>query len=371
MVRAGPRRARFARPRTLIVVASRSPTFPPVSSTTYPVIAVTAGDPGGVGPEVVVKALAAERRAAQFVILGPRSALAGAAKAAGIRPFWAPIDGPAPRGRTPLLIDTERRPRSAAYPARPNAQGGRVSFECVRTAVDLARAGIVDAVVTAPISKKAWELAGHGEFPGHTELLASACGVRRFAMFFHAPATRQGPGLNVILATVHVPLARVPSMLTAARIVETISLGHEAVRSLGVLRPRIAVCGLNPHAGEGGLLGEEDDRVIAPAIAKSRRAGIDASGPYPADTVFQRALSRVGTPAEFDLVVAMYHDQGLIALKTLAWDRAVNMTVGLPIVRTSPDHGTAFDIAGKNRADAGSMRAAIALAVRMAAGRRP
>jgi 4-hydroxythreonine-4-phosphate dehydrogenase len=172
------------------------------------------------------------------------------------------------------------------------------------------------------------------------------------------------PRLKVVLATAHVPLMNVKDVLTIGRVHESIELGHELCRRLGVERPRIAVCGLNPHAGENGILGDEDGRIIAPAIDVAVQYGIDVTGPHPADTIFIAAAS-----GKYDLVVAMYHDQGLIPVKLLGWDKAVNVTLGLPIVRTSPDHGTAFDIAGLNKADAGSMRCSIDLAIELASHR--
>ena len=202
-------------------------------------------------------------------------------------------------------------------------------------------------------------MAGKGRFPGHTELLAARFHAKRTRMMFVSPA------LNVILATAHVPLMQLRDLLSIGRVFDTIDLGHEACLRLGIEAPRIAVCGLNPHAGEGGLLGDEDGRVIEPAIAMAREHGIDACGPFPGDTVFRAAVS-----GRWDLVVAMYHDQGLIPVKLLAFDEAVNATVGLPAVRTSPDHGTAYDIAGQDRADPGSMKAAMRLAVRLASGAR-
>ncbi len=338
-----------------------------------PHIAVTLGDPGGIGPEVVAKALADAtlRDSARWVVLGPRGPLEAAAAKAGVSPWWTPAVPGAPWsiGPRPVLLDSGVQ---GPFSASNSALNGEVSFRCVSDAIDLSQLPPdhphhVAAVVTAPISKQAWALAGHGEFPGHTEFFAARFGVERFAMFFHAPPAAEGPGLNVILATVHIPLMRVREHLSVRRVIDTIQLGHEALMRLGVPRPTIAVCGLNPHAGEEGLLGTDDREVIEPAVREAAAMGINVRGPFPADTVFQRALSRVGRPAQFDLVVAMYHDQGLIPLKTLAWDRAVNMTVGLPIARTSPDHGTAFDISGKNLADAGSTKAAMALAVRAAA----
>lgn len=282
-----------------------------------PKIAVTMGDPGGIGPEVVSKALdGALRTRARWVVIG---------EGGGV--------------------------------ARATAEQGERSFRWVEDAIALARRGEVDAVVTGPISKLAWKMAGHGEFPGHTELFAERFGTKRFGMMFVSPRVR------VILATAHVPLMQVGRVLTTGRVREVIELGVEACGRLGVPRPRVAVCGLNPHAGEGGMLGEEDERVIAPAVRGAVGAGMDVQGPVPGDTVWNAAVA-----GKFDLVVAMYHDQGLIPVKLLDRDRAVNVTVGLPVVRTSPDHGTAFDIAGKGVADAGSMRAALELALTMYGG---
>lgn len=359
-----------------------------------PLVAISLGDPGGIGPEVIVKALAddALRASARWVICGCAAPIVRAAHAAGVemdghvvddendlRPSHAPV-------RAGDVVILEPAPGPPMWPKVANAPAGAASFAFVERAIALAKLDEsspwrAHAVCTGPISKEAWSLAGHGEFPGHTELFADRFGVTDFAMMFHSPPLVLGSGampvaldghvspcgLNVILATTHMPLRRVPEAITSERVARVIALGHEAMQRLGTARPRIGVCGLNPHAGEHGLLGEEDDRVIAPAIEAARARGIDATGPHPADTIFQSALAMPDAPpAHFDLVVAMYHDQGLIPLKTLAWDRAVNMTVGLPIVRTSPDHGTAFDIAGKNVANAGSMRAAMRLAVRSA-----
>ena len=212
----------------------------------------------------------------------------------------------------------------------------------------------LDAIVTAPICKEAWALAGFN-WPGHTELLAHRAKAKQVTMVF------ESPHLRVALATVHVPLMTVRDILSIGRVVDAIDRGDEACRLLGIERPRIAVCGLNPHAGEGGVLGWEEEKVIRPAIDMARHHGVQVEGPFPADTLFRRAVG-----GEFDIVVAMYHDQGLIPLKLLGQGTAVNWTVGLPFIRTSPDHGTAFDIAGRGQADASSMKAAIALAIRLA-----
>jgi 4-hydroxythreonine-4-phosphate dehydrogenase len=212
----------------------------------------------------------------------------------------------------------------------------------------------VDAIATAPINKEAFRLAGL-PWSGHTDLLAHLTGSPHVAMMFYSDR------LVVVLATVHVPLAEVPAALTRERVQTTIALTAEALARFTKVPPRLAVAGLNPHAGEHGLFGSEEERVIEPAVAECRARGIDVSGPYPADTVFMRA-----TRGEFDAVVACYHDQGLIPVKLLAFGQAVNVTIGLPIVRTSVDHGTAFDIAGRGIADPESMIAAVLLAARLA-----
>ena len=300
-----------------------------------PHIGITIGDPGGIGPEVIARVFdddpgLSER--ARFTVFG--------CKCGGA---WA-------RG--------------------PNREAGEFSFRLVEEAIAAAKLpgddpGHIDAVVTGPISKEAWALAGH-HYPGHTELFAERFGSEKYAMLFYAQPAADAASLNAILVTTHIPLREVARAVTRERVLTTIELGAEAMRRLGCGSPRLAVCGLNPHAGENGLLGTEDRDVIAPAVTDARAKGIDARGPFPADTIFAKALHRPGLTPSFDLVVAMYHDQGLTPVKLMARDRTVNMTVGLPVVRTSPDHGTAFDIAGKGIADAGSMRAAIDLAIRMA-----
>jgi 4-hydroxythreonine-4-phosphate dehydrogenase len=312
-----------------------------------PRLAVTLGDPWGIGPEVTAAALrdARVKVAATWVVLGKPGgdgAKAGGAKDPGVTPATTP---------------------------GPTAHAGELSFRAVERAIDLCKLPPSDparchGLVTAPISKEAWALAGHTKYHGHTELLAERFNAPRSAMYFH------GPALKVVLATVHIPLAQVPAALTTERILATIELGHHACVELGIPRPRVGVCGLNPHAGEHGLLGAEDDGVIAPAVAAARAAGVDASGPWPGDTVFLAAAAPPAGKGKFDLVVAMYHDQGLIPVKLLDRERTVNVTVGLPVVRTSPAHGTAFDIAGRNVADPSSMIEAMLLAARMASARR-
>lgn len=324
------------------------------------VLAISMGDPGSIAPEVLVKALPdvlARHPRTRVLLFGTEPPLRYAARLASIAPFWTRAADPA-SATAPgvhLLDDEPHEP----FPAEPNPRAGEASFRWVLRAIDACRDGHASAVVTAPISKHAWALAGHAQFPGHTELLAHRFDAPRHAMMFVTPS------LRVALATAHVPLARVPAILSRSRLLDVLQLAHDACRRLGVHAPRLAVCGLNPHAGEAGLLGDEDDRVIAPAVAAARDRGLDVLGPFPADTLFRDAIDLPHRPRRYDLILAMYHDQGLIPVKLLDFDRAVNTTLGLPVPRTSPDHGTAFDLAGKNAADPGSMRAAIDLALAM------
>ncbi|MBY0261396.1 MAG: 4-hydroxythreonine-4-phosphate dehydrogenase PdxA, partial [Phycisphaerales bacterium] len=215
------------------------------------------------------------------------------------------------------------------------------------------------AIVTAPISKTSWMLAGHTRHPGHTELLADRFDAPESGMLF------VGPSMRVMLATIHVPLRDVPRGLTTALVLRAIRLAHQSCLDFGVKSPKIGVCGVNPHAGEGGILGTEDEAVITPAVAAARALGIGATGPHPADTIFSQAVLPPRGPGALDAIVAMYHDQGLIPIKLLDKREAVNVTVGLPTIRTSPAHGTAFDIAGTGRADPASMHAAIRTALEL------
>lgn len=337
---------------------------------TRPTIAVSMGDPGGIGPEVLVKSLAdaGVRSRARFVIHGSSAAMHAAGERCEIEPMWWRVDRDADRAvlasamiHNVVLIDSDRETRRGGFPASHTRQGGELSFRWVEDAVAQAKREPRDplaasGIVTGPISKEAWAMAGHKKYPGHTELLASRFRAKRFAMMF------EGPSLRVVLVTTHLPLMDVRDVLTIGRVYDAIELGALGCSQMGIERPKIAVCGLNPHAGEGGLLGDEETRLIEPAIEIAVRNGIDVAGPFPADTVFNAAVA-----GRYDLVVAMYHDQGLIPVKLLARDASVNVTVGLPIVRTSPDHGTAFDIAGRGVAEEGSMKNAIELAIRMLA----
>ena len=283
-----------------------------------PRVAITTGDPAGIGPEIAQKAAADLR----------------------VQAVCEPVVFHADPGTYKI--------------GEVSAEAGRAAYDTVVRAVAAARAGTVDAIATAPVNKLAFARAGL-PWKGHTDLLGHLCDTPRVAMLFYSPF------LTVVLATVHIPLSQVPTALTTQGLIETIGLTATWMPLIGVSRPRIAVAALNPHAGEGGLLGTEDDTVITPAIAATRARGIDVSGPWPADTVFVRATRR-----EFDVVIACYHDQGLIPIKLLAFGNAVNVTIGLPIVRTSVDHGTAFDIAGQGIADADSMVQAVVLAAELA-----
>lgn len=333
---------------------------------TKPVIGITMGDPAGIGAEVIVKALAdpALRSQARFVIYGMNELLAYAADLAEIEPYWHRLQHDADRAEHALVhdvvcLDYDELSMLGSAVHKPTKQGGQASRRFIDDALLAAQrpidAGGIDALVTAPISKTSWSLAGFDRWPGHTEYLQSKTKSKRVAMMFHAEQ------INTILATIHIPLMDIRNQLTIGRVFDTIDLGHDAMRQLGVVKPRIAVCGLNPHAGEDGLFGDEETRLIRPAIDVANKAGIDARGPFPADTLFTPANLK-----KYDLFVAMYHDQGLIPVKMLAFDSAVNTTLGLPIIRTSPDHGTAFDLVGKNKADAGSMTCAIQLAIKQA-----
>ena len=301
---------------------------------------MTLGDPAGIGPEVVLRALAApERPEASVVVYGPADVLRQRA-----RRFSLPLP-PDP------LVDVACDAPIVA--GRVSAAGGRAAAEAVLRAVDAARAGRVDALVTAPLHKEALRAAGY-PWPGHTEMLAERAGCEDVAMLF------VGGGLRVALLTIHQPLRTVPASLTAAEVRRVVRLLHRELPRFGVASRRIALCGLNPHAGEGGLLGSEEAEVLAPAVAGLRSEGLDVSGPFPADSLFVRALR-----GEFDALVAAYHDQGLIPVKLAAFGHAVNVTLGLPFVRTSVDHGTGFDIVESGTADCGSLLEAMRVAVEL------
>ena len=325
-----------------------------------PLIGITLGDPLGVGPEIIVKALADIdlRSQARFVIFGLHDAMEIATDQAELNRFWwrEPYDGVPRVGSGVLLADFDDLPQPRINGHRePEEVAGHASFRFVEEGIRHLQSGAIDALVTGPISKAAWHLSKH-KFAGHTDLLAQRFNVRRVTMSFVAGR------LRVALASDHVPLFDLRNRFTIGLVHQPIDLLDKALREwFGVERPRIGVLGLNPHAGEGGVLGDDEARIIEPAMTMARNAGIHVTGPIPPDTAFTpESIER------FDGLVAMYHDQGLIGLKALAFHEAVNVTLGLGAIRTSPDHGTAFEIAGKNKANPSSMREAIHLAIRLA-----
>ena len=287
-------------------------------------VGITVGDPAGIGPEIARKTMTDPRVAAVC---------------------------------EPVLYGPAADEASRFAPGVLSARAGRAAYDAVVRVTADAMAGRIDAVTTGPIHKEAFALAGL-EWLGHTELLAHLTGAEEVAMMFYSSR------LCVVLITVHVPLAAVPRLLTRRRVDATLALTTAELPRFGIATPRLALAGVNPHAGEGGLLGTEDRDILAPAVAHARECGTDVTGPLPADTVFRQAVD-----GRFDAVVACYHDQGLIPVKLVSFGEAVNVTLGLPIIRTSVDHGTAFDIAGQGVADPSSLVHAVVLAARLACGR--
>lgn len=340
---------------------------------TRPVLGITMGDPAGVGPEIAAKAMAEPevREKARPLVIGDARVVASAARVAHVnqevRPILRVREATFGPDRIEVLDLANADPASFAL-GRVSAVCGRAAYEYIERGVRLAQEGAIAGIVTAPVNKEALAAAGV-RHSGHTEILAELTGTKAYAMLL------MGKELRVIHVTTHVALRRVPELVTRERVARTIRLGDLAMRDLGIARPRIAVCGLNPHAGENGLFGDEEQVAIGPAIADARSEGIDATGPYPADTLMSRAAG-----GEFDCVVAMFHDQGHTPVKALgfrydeakkAWTglSGVNVTVGLPILRVSVDHGTAFDRAGTGTANPESMVEAILVAAEMARSR--
>ncbi|MCU0641148.1 MAG: 4-hydroxythreonine-4-phosphate dehydrogenase PdxA [Candidatus Margulisbacteria bacterium] len=299
-----------------------------------PIIGITMGDPAGIGPEICAKALASSTLAkfARCLVIGDRR--------------WLP--------NRLEVVDLHNADPKKIKVGRVAKAAGRAAMEYLEKAVELAKAKKIDAIVTAPINKEAIRLAGYN-FPGHTEFLAARTKTKRFAMMFVSDK------LWLMLATTHLPLAQVSRQLDRKKLVSLIKLAHETLTRFRGRSARIGVAGLNPHAGEHGLFGREEEKIIKPAVDEARRFGIDVRGPISPDAIFNLANAGV-----FDLVVAMYHDQGLIPLKLLAFNRSVNVTVGLPFVRTSVDHGTGFDIAGKGMANPQSLIEAVKVAAHFA-----
>ena len=334
-------------------------------------LAITLGDPGGIGPEIALKAVHGKTwpATARFIFIGSRAVLSAQARRLHLPTPVAWIPGtPAPK--QPALWEPDsgmagcdgrkfRRIPLAWEPGQTNRIHGRAAAEWIRAGVTGCLAGWFDGLVTAPICKKSLHLAGI-QYPGHTEYLAALTHARRFAMLL------MGGPLRVALVTRHVPLADVAKALTPAAILEAASLAAEALPWLGVRSRRLGICALNPHAGENGTLGDEESRIIEPALRVLRSRGVEVEGPVPADAIFHHARH-----GRYGIVVAMYHDQGLAPLKMFAFESGVNLTLGLPILRVSPDHGTAFDIAGSGQANPCSMTQAIRWALRLARRKNP
>lgn len=322
---------------------------PPESADSMRPIAVTMGDPCGIGPEILLKAFARHSRPDSLIAVGD--------------PKWLEREAGRLRLPAPARMRTAATLPADLHIGQIDPRAGDAAYRAIVCAADMALAGEVRAIVTAPISKEALQAAGH-DYPGHTELLAARAGSVPVRMML------ANPQLRVILVSIHLSLAQAVSSLSREAIVETIVIADRALRNAGLASPRLAVAGINPHAGESGLFGREELDIIGPAVALARAQGIAASGPHAPDTVFMRARGL----REFDAVIAMYHDQGLIPIKYLGLDQGVNITLGLPFVRTSPDHGTAFDLAGRagpdgrGLADPASLCAAISEAEALSLG---
>ncbi len=324
-----------------------------------PIIGITMGDAAGIGPEVVAKALTHKELydICRPIVVGDAGVMKNAVSFVKSNMNVRAVDDPA-KGKyefgTIDVLDLHNIDISKLEIGKVQAQAGKASLEYIETGVKLTKENKLNALCTASINKEAIRKAG-AQFPGHTELLANLTGTKEVTMLLVAGNVR------VFHVTIHVPLSKVPSLITPESVLETVRLAHNSLKGLGIADPKIAVAGLNPHASDGGLFGTEEREKIAPAVEAANKEGMKAFGPIPPDTVFLRA-----NKGEFDGVVAMYHDQGHIPVKLLGFDTGVNVTIGLPIIRTSVDHGTAFDIAGKGIADERSMVEAIKLAAKMA-----
>jgi 4-hydroxythreonine-4-phosphate dehydrogenase len=318
-------------------------------------IAITMGDPCGIGPEIIAKLYANAGSLHPTLVLGDEGLILRAIRLLGLPLTVRVIDSPEAielAENTINVISLSHLPEDIPF-GQLDARAGKAAFDYIRAGIDLALQKRIRAIVTAPINKEALRLADI-HYPGHTEILADFSETKDFAMML------MNDDLRVILVTIHISLREAIEQVTLESELRTIRLAHQAMTQLGIPRPRVAVAGLNPHAGEHGLFGSEDDTIIWPAIQRAQAQGIDASGPWPGDTVFMHARQ-----GRFDIVVAQYHDQGLIPVKYLGVDEGVNVTVGLPFVRTSVDHGTAFDIAGTGKASESSLRVAVAQAVQL------
>jgi 4-hydroxythreonine-4-phosphate dehydrogenase len=328
-----------------------------------PRITITMGDPAGIGSEVILKTLLRDDvyQVCSPIVLGDINVLRMVSKRIEPLSFHI-IKTPSEATGSPGLVDVisvSNLKRGSFIPGRPTVHGGKAMVDYIKKAVDFNKAGQVSAMVTCPISKEIMHKAGY-RFDGHTELLAKLTNTKDYGMML------AGERLRVSLATIHCALREVPQRLNKGLILKTIRLTYRALEEdFAIKRPHVAVAGLNPHAGEAGLFGLEDKEIIQPAVDEAKNDGLLVDGPFPADTIFYHAIN-----GKFDAVVAMYHDQGLIPVKLLNFSDSVNITLGLPIVRTSVDHGTAYDIAGKGVADPSSLIAAIRMAVKIASARR-
>ena len=331
---------------------------PPVERQNGYDIAITMGDPAGIGPEIICRALSAMSAAerATTMVIGDPAIYRRAAASIGAALEFVPLEQ-AESGKDHVAVGIVELPKGVEIPdGQISAGAGDMAFRCVHKAVELVQAGRAKVIVTAPLNKAALHEAGH-HYDGHTGMLASLTGAPSSFMLLASET------LSTLHVSTHVSLRDAIGRVTPERIIATVEAGHAHLVALGMQAPRIAVAGLNPHCGEGGIFGDEDSRCIAPAVERLRERGFDVSGPISADTVFYRA-----SKGEFDLVIAQYHDQGHIPVKLIAFDTTVNVSLGLPLQRTSVDHGTAFDIAWQGKADATNMGAAIAYARRLASG---
>lgn len=334
------------------------------AQTEKPLLGVTMGDPCGIGPEIVLRLLRSRkaRAVASFAIFGSATILDKVGNALGIpvpRMETANPGGELRGYKYPVLVDCVPCPSRLALRGKATAAGGRASIEWIAQAIGEAMADDIDGIVTAPINKEAVLKGGH-KWPGHTEMLAAKTGVRKPVMMM------AGGPLRAALVTTHASIKKLPALITRKNVLETIRITHRDLRQyFGIRKPRLFVCGLNPHAGEAGRFGREEITAIAPAVRQAKREGIECRGPLPADVVFtQRAMK------QYDAAIAMYHDQATIPVKLLAFETGVNVTLGLPIIRTSPDHGTAFDIVARGIADYRSILAATLMGAQMAGARR-
>lgn len=326
-------------------------------------IGITMGDPCGIGPEIILKSLNSPsiRRSAHYVIIGNQRVFDLTARELDLPVSYQEISQLPDKDSTyPVsLINMGDVNPGLMKQKKPTAEGGDLSVQCVIRGINLALSGHIDALVTAPICKEAIHLGGYG-YPGHTEMLQIFSGAKHVVMLM------VGGKLRVAFATTHIALKDVPQSITVDNILGTITITDNHLKQyFGIKKPKIAVCGLNPHAGEEGIFGDEERKVIIPAVEKARKKGIDCDGPVSADTIYYKALK-----GACDVVVAIYHDQGAIPLKLHAFETGVNMTLGIPFIRTSPDHGTAYDIAGKGIANPHSMMEAIKMAVTMSRRKR-